>query len=288
MKYMLYILCFTIIILAGCSASQSPSAAAVAAPQCKAPEIMVAGECCTDADANSICDIYESREPENISLEEPAPVEAPQELKQPEKQANLSIKDVQEIMSDTFSTNKTLYSFKVMDRGNVTDFENLFEVYESSPTRIYIWQIKKPHNYLYYYNNFTEFMKRNFDLDVRNYNVLSKELIDYNKLYEGDWIDANYSYEPEMEEKEVKGKKVIFESHLILFYRYDNAMGGYIFPVASVWCTANTVIRLYPQKSSDLAIYSSRVEDAKRTLERDMFAYRKGLLADAEKAAAAC
>ncbi len=296
-RYTLYFLCFVILILGvGCSSkSQTPRdklSGAVAAPQCEAPNILVAGECCTDANGNSICDQYESREitsEDDISLEqETEPIEETEETRQPEKQANLTIKDVHDRISNAFSTNKTLYTFKIQERGNVTDFENLFEVYESSPTRMYIWKIKKIYNYLYYYNNFSDFIRRSFDLDVRNNNVLVKEEIDYYQLYEPDWIDANYTYEPTFEEETVQGKKVLYESHLILIYSYDNALFAHIFPVVSVWCTPDVIVRMYPPRLTDFTWSSIQVEDAKRTLDREMYIYRRGLITDAEKAVAAC
>lgn len=287
-----YMLFFLIFLFIACTSSQKEGIGG-AAIVCIPPQILVADECCDDKNNNSVCDQYDAKEtPEEeeqitTTIEEE---EKSQEIiqKEPEKQVKLTLKELEDGISKQFSSSKRTYLFRSQERENLTDFESLYEVRESTPFRFFIWKIKKEYNYLNYDTNFSSFARRSYDLTVKNNNIYAKEIIDYNALDNPDWVNADYYYNHTFDEESVLGTKVIAESHITLFYNYDNAMDAYIDPVISIWCSPDMIVKVYPSKLAEFGWASNRVDDTIRALTREMQLYIKEILADSEKIITVC
>ena len=230
MKYRCLIIMLVLLIL---SCKQQPESS-----QCAAPMIKVGNECCPDSNKNGLCDDLELSNNMEISKSR---IES--ETANEEKPKYSSLLDIQTGINKTYYPLKR-YIFNYTDKYNLTGLENIFNV--SGADRFYILQIKKEHNYLYNEKNFSDFIKRRYDLRVKNNGIWDQEYVDYKKQSVYGWEDVIARYDHSLEKIDVLGKPAYLEKHYEIFDQKGNLKDFYLEYKIDIWCTPEMVVVIYP------------------------------------------
>lgn len=205
---------------------------------CKPPMIEVAGQCCNDANNNSICDDLEK---ETVKLSGAVIAEI-QQKKTETKFINLT--ELESGINLTYYPVKK-FSFTTPYRHNLTEVEKTFDIRTSD--RFVIYKMKYNHNYLDTEKNFSDFVTALHDLASKNNNIWARDTIDYKKRSDSDWVGATYFYEPYLEKTNIGGKQAFYEQQILIFNKNDQILSEIDFEMRLIlWCTPEFVIRMYP------------------------------------------
>ena len=269
---MKHLLAFAIILVAACAVQPEN------ARECNPPSIMVAGECCLDKNNNSICDDIEASPITGQA------VAAKEDSKQEKTQT------VRHIELDKLTTgiNKTFYplgsyNFSFIERENITGLEATFDLWEADPFRFSILKIKKQYNFLNTEKNFSDFVNRRYNLEVRNTNTLGQEYIDARKYNEDKWEKAKYDYIHDLEKLDLNGNTAYYEAHET-YWGIDNQLEDLSADFKIIlWCTPELIVETYASDSFAVPYFQgSEVSTNKERVEEAMIK-EKGNMIDAAR-----
>ncbi len=273
MKYK-YIIAILVLLILSCKQQLSSN-------QCTAPMIKVGSECCLDSNKNNLCDDLETSNNTKVDEFKPEPKAANEE-----KPAYPSLLEIESGINKTYYPLKK-YVFNYTDKYNLTGLENLFNV--SGADRFYILQVKKEHNYLYNQANFSDFVRRRYDLRVKNNEIWEQEYLDGQKQSVYGWEDVVSRYDHTIEKIDVVGKPAYLEKHYEIFDQKGNLKDFYLEYKIDVWCTPELVVVIYP--SDKFGFYytiGSFVETEMRYVNDLLKKEFKNMYEDAEKIQKLC
>ncbi len=281
MKKVLLVILLLGIILAGCQQDKGAS--------CPPPMISVGGECCPDVNNNTICDSLEHGGDEaEDEAEEPAEpsVSLPDESSNEILPFTVNLTILEEGINKTYYPLKR-YHFDDANRENVTGIESTFDVRESA--MLNILRVKKEYNYLNSRANFSDFVKRRYDLKVKNDDIEANSWIDYQQLKEEEWADANYSYEHRLEGIGIAGDEGFIETHILMFQRAGQLLDATLEYKITLFCTPELVVEVYPSEHWE-AYYTtgSPVETNRKEVTRLMAEEKGSMVKNAEKVLKVC
>src|SRR3989338_7016606 len=239
---------------------------------------MVAGECCLDKNNNSICDDIEASPITGQA------VAAKEDSKQEKTQT------VRHIELDKLTTgiNKTFYplgsyNFSFIERENITGLEATFDLWGADPFRFSILKIKKQYNFLNTEKNFSDFVNRRYNLEVRNTNTLGQEYIDARKYNEDKWEKAKYDYIHDLEKLDLNGNTAYYEAHET-YWGIDNQLEDLSADFKIIlWCTPELIVETYASDSFAVPYFQgSEVSTNKERVEEAMIK-EKGNMIDAAR-----
>ncbi len=248
---------------------------------CASPMVQIGEKCCLDSNNDSICDELEAKKSEEIKTEPKLEVV-------PEKKY-IGLAELESSILDAFSPQKD-FTFQDMERENVTGIENTYIVRESKDDGFLILKIKKPYNYLNTFDNFSLFVNRLYELDVKNNKIWADSYLDYMELENLNWKNERYDYEHSLENVEIKNKNISVEKHMLLFIsRYNSADGALSYPKINIWCTPELVVQVYSSELSDLGWTSgSSPSDVEANLRRENELFLTEMKERAEKVVNIC
>lgn len=239
--------------------------------------IEIGGECCSDDNMNSICDNIELAGNES---EQKDRTEKVQEAR------HINISQLEDGINKSYYPLKK-YSFEDTERVNLTGIENTFDVRGS--TRFNVLKIKKDYNFIENEQNFTDFVQRRYDLMVKNWNIDSKDWIDYNGLTDQQWREAVYHYDHSLEKINIFGKDSFIETHLVMYDKEDSLLDLDLSYNINVWCTPEFVVEVYPNEHWGFYYYTgSTIEANRKFIKGLMDGERERLILDAEKVLKVC
>lgn len=214
---------------------------------CADPYIMVGNECCVDSNSNGICDTFELAADENETeapdeVNELIPSRQP-EAKEPEPKLSINLSQLEEGINISYYPLKK-YAFNDVKRENLTGIAATYDV--RSSTQFNILKIKKPYNYLYHPENFTQFITKNYDLSMKNAKINANSYIDYQQLTESTWDGVTYLYTHELNATKIRGKDAFFEFHLVLFEREGKLKDMSSSLSLYVQCSPELIVEMQP------------------------------------------
>lgn len=279
-----------ILLIALCALLVSCQQAAVNTDLCEQGKIKIAGECCFDVNSNSICDDLESKRNETKPKQEMTKVTG--EVTKPVKQKYISLKELEDGINKSYYPVKR-YTFKDEERRNATGIENTFDVKIFTLTyerpRLAILKIKKDYNFLQTEANFTDFVKRRYDLRVKNGNIDAKSYIDYKQIDENTWEGAEYLYDHLLEEVSVAGKTAFLEKHFLLFYVGNGLEDIWLEYKISLWCNPELIVEVYKTETfTFLLTYGDAFRENHVYLNELLKKQNKPMINDAEKILKVC
>ena len=240
---------YFVVILALCliSCSRQP-----VNTQCIHPMINIGSECCLDKNNNLLCDDLEpktnlSNKTEHADIKSHSSYNETKIEEQSKGKVDIqypSLKEIQSGINQTYYPLKRYKFTNYTDKYNLTGIENTFNV--SGAQRFYILKIKKEHNYLNSEKNFSDFVRRLYDLRVKNNQIWDQSHIDSKKQSVYGWEDVISRYDHSLEKVDVMGEPAFLEKHYEIFDQKGNLKQFYLEYKIILWCTPDKVVVIYP------------------------------------------
>ncbi len=271
--------------------------------KCELPMILVGGECCMDENSNSICDEFDVKEPEETEVqegeepeeegeepEEEEVEEIEEEVEEETEEKKETTMDVRKLKLEIIKkfNSEDMHSFEEMERENITGIHKTYDVLESSDGRFYILQIKKEHNFLHYYSNFSNFVNRMHELDIKNEKIALDAAI---SAISTSMNEYDYYYEPKLKEHTISNSTMFTESYSIMFIDPKGmAMDSYGEVKSIIWCTPELLVEVYPSKYIPFTYYGAapvvkeRMKSVDKQHEEDVIKGSKEIIDICEKA----
>ncbi len=219
-------------------------------PSCSPPSIMVAGECCIDKNNNSVCDDIEAKHSDGKALAVKDNIDS----KEQKLKSHVSFGELKIGINKTFYPIGS-YNFSFVERENITGLEAIFDVWDSAPFRFSILKIKKEYNFLETEKNFSDFVNKRYELEVRNTNTSSQEYIDSERSYNEKWERAKYNYTFTLEKIDLNGDPAYFEMHQDYFSIDEQLQDLSTSFKIVVQCTPDLVIETYASETFNVPYF---------------------------------
>lgn len=226
--------------------------------KCTAPMILVAGECCTDQNANEICDDIENDDSENDKNDKKEEVQVKQATKV-QAVSYMNRTQLEEDIIKAFPIKR--YKFNETKRENLTGIEKTFDVRASK--EIDILKMKKESDYIGSQDKFSDFIEKRYNLSVKNNNIWAHRVIDIKKNIDENWRDVEYDYEHSLE----KMQGYFVEEHLILFHHQGSTYQGSWEYKLKLQCTLQLIVEVsYPEYGLEGWSAGGTLNDSKRAI----------------------
>ena len=169
----------------------------------------------------------------------------------------------------------------------MTGIDETFEMIEAD--RFYILKIKTEFNYNKEQDDFDDFVKRRYDLNVKNTQISANDWTDFNQLSDTGWKDAIYHYEHDLKKVKILDKDSFFETHLVMFDKGNSLLELWLDYKINVWCTPELTLDVYPSENWGFYYYlGSTIEANKEFINELMERERENMTITAEKVIKIC
>jgi len=221
---------------------------------CNKPYILVGTECCLDNNDNTVCDKDEV-------------LEKTEEKPSEQKKLNYTLAQIEIKLNEADDDKFQNYVFRKQEGDS---FKKRYEIYESLEGRdVFLVQIKNNSDYINDYEAFYDFVNRDYkkkNENLQNYTIA--QTIQYSE-------DAGYHVYGEhfyfLKSLDPKGR-VLYQGHGGVFAKElnDEVVDAGYYNLATIWCTPEWIIEVYPKKSSDVGIRILYFEEIKKIIYSEL------------------
>lgn len=263
-----FLIVFVLIFVGACAAQPKN------VQECSLPSIMVGGECCLDKNNNSLCDDIEASP---LTGHVVATMEENSKQKEQQAIVHIALDKLKTGINETFYPLGS-YNFSFVERKNITGVEATFDVWGADPFRFSILKFKKQYNFLNTEKNFSDFVTKRYNLEVRNTNTVGQEYIDARKYDDERWERAKFDYNHDLEKLNLNGNAFYYEVHET-YWDIDNLLEDLSVDFKiSLWCTPELIVEIYSSESfavpyfqgSEVSTNKERLQEAIAKEKADM------------------
>jgi hypothetical protein len=286
MRFFTFYLMAFFIIIVGCTDNADDI-------KCGNNQLLVGGRCCSDLNLNQICDDFETRTEYKLNDIDHNLTKLKDYFRVSEDVSAASAYNVTELENaiiKIFNESGITY-FRDDDRENLTGIDDTYDVRISTLSKFQILKMKKKYNFFSSFEDFSDFIDKRFDVDVKDTKIWAQWYIDYYRQYNPlKWEQAEYDYDYNLTLSNYNRTSFYIERHGLVFYRPpDIGQGGYISTNTIVWCTEDLIVEVHPDHVLKTGWNpGSKRSDAKININREHETRLKSMINDTYKIISIC